>query len=218
MSVEPTIDGEEGDAALVRACLEGAPGAFERLVERHRRVVYHAIRAALECTGARGDAELCDDAFVRVFSTLAAERMKVLRSFRGRARLATFLVVIARRVALRAFSEARPHPFAAPLEEREVELADPAADPALRAECEEVQGLLRRSIAALPPREALAIRLFYDEGLGHREIGAAIGVPVTHVGQILARAREKMRAPLDPRAGGPRKPRVIRVRPRRTNG
>jgi RNA polymerase sigma-70 factor (ECF subfamily) len=191
----PEIEGET-DAALVRACLDGAPGAFERLVERHRRVVYHAIRAALARTGARGDADLCDEAFVRVFSALAAARMKALRRFEGRSRLSTFLVVVARRVALRVFSEARPRLPGAVPERRGDDPVDLAPGPSERAEREEARALVREVVGLLPPRDALAIRLFYEHDLGHREIGAVLGVPVTHVGQILARAREKLRAPL----------------------
>jgi RNA polymerase sigma-70 factor (ECF subfamily) len=190
---------QDSDAALIRACLEGAPGAFERLVEDHRRVVFHAIRSALDRTSARDDAELQDEAFVRVFSTVAADGMKVLRNFQGRSRLATFLVVVARRVTLRTLAELRPRiagqPAAAPLE-RGVEAPDPGPGPAERAEREEVRALVRASVAGLSPRDALAIQLFYEEGLGHREIGSVIGVPVTHVGQILARAREKLRTRL----------------------
>jgi RNA polymerase sigma-70 factor (ECF subfamily) len=194
---------DESDRALIRACLDGAPGAFERLVERHRRLVYHAIRAALDRRGAREDQELCDEAFVRVFSALAVDGMKVLRSFQGRSRLATFLVVVARRTALRTLADLRPRragPEGAAWEGRLAEPLDPGPDPAERAEREEARALLRESLAALAPRDALAIRLFYDEGLGHKEIGAVLGVPVTHVGQILARAREKLRGLLD-RAG-----------------
>lgn len=198
-------DDRAGDAELIRACLAGAPGAFERLIEQNRRVVYHAIRGALERAGARDDAELCDEAFARTFATLAQADMKVLRSFQGRSRLATFLVVIARRVALRALADLRPRRPDAPAPVTTgaggaPEPADTAPDPAARAEREEVRALVRESIDALSYRDGLAIRLFYDDDLSHREIGAILGVPVTHVGQILARAREKIRAKLE-RAG-----------------
>jgi RNA polymerase sigma-70 factor (ECF subfamily) len=200
----PDDDTEESDEALIRSCLERAPGAFERLVERHRRVVYHAVRTALERTGAREDAELADEAFVRVFSALAEGDMKALRSFRGQSRLGTFLVVVARRTALRLFAERRPRSGRLPPQPLDGpgghEPFDPAPDPSARAEHEEERALVRASVAELPPRDALALRLFYDQDLSHREIGRILGVPVTHVGQILARAREKLRKRLD-RAG-----------------
>src|SRR4051794_28065716 len=127
---------DESDAALVRACLDGAPGAFERLVETHRRVVYHAIRTALDRTSARDDAELQEEAFVRVFSTIAGDGMRTLRSFQGRSRLATFLVVVARRVALRTLAELRPRlagqPATVPLD-RGGEALDAGPGPAERA-------------------------------------------------------------------------------------
>jgi RNA polymerase sigma factor (sigma-70 family) len=120
--------------------------------------------------------------------------MKVLRSFEGRSRLATFLVVVARRTALRTLADLRPQVSGRAVA---TEPLDPAPDPAERAEREEARALVRESIGTLGERDALAIRLFYEQNLSHREIGAALGVPVTHVGQILSRAREKLRARLD---------------------
>ena len=91
----------EHEATLLRACLDGEPGAFDRLIERYRGLVHHAVRAALARTGAARDEELFDEAVVRVYTTLAENDMKVLRSFQGRSRLGTFVTVVARRVALR---------------------------------------------------------------------------------------------------------------------
>ncbi|GIW71863.1 MAG: hypothetical protein KatS3mg102_1405 [Planctomycetota bacterium] len=186
--------GEHDERALIEACLAGAPGAFERLIRRYARLVHHAVRLALERTGARHDSELHEEAFVRVFSALAADDMKALRAFRGRARLSTFLAVIARRIALRTLGELRPGRQAAPLgtDGESAEPADPKPGPAERAERAEVRAAVRQALRTLPARDALAIRLFYEEGLGHREIGAILGVPPTHVGQILARARRKL--------------------------
>jgi RNA polymerase sigma-70 factor (ECF subfamily) len=191
--------GEEDDAALIRACVAGAAGAFERLVERHARIVHHAIGVVLERAGARDDADLRDEAFVRTFSTLAADRMKALRSFEGRARLSTFLVVVARRVALRTLSEMRPRRADGTTTQpttAATDPVDPGPGPGRRAEVEEERALVREHLATLPARDALALRMFYEDDRSHREIGAVLGVPVTHVGQILARAREKLKTRL----------------------
>jgi len=208
---ESVTVGDEGgeraeDAALVRSCLEGVRGAFEGLIERHRRVVHHAVRAALGRAGARPDPEICDESFARAFSTLAEADMRALRSWRGDAKLSTFLVVIARRAALRVLGERRQgtpaavQGGAASLSlDQEGAPGEPAArdaDPAERASEAELRALLRSELAALSHRDALVLRLFYDEGLKHREIGKVIGVPTTHVGQILSRARDKLKARL----------------------
>ncbi len=200
----------DDDRDLIRACLEGAAGSFKRLMERHRRVVEHAVRCALERVGARGDAELADEAFVRTFSSLAEGDMNALRSFEGRSRFATFLVVVARRSALRLAAERRPLATrtAGGAEDASAEPVDPGPDPSERAEREEVRALVRASIGALSTRDALAIRLFYENGAGHREIATILGVPVTHIGQILARAREKLRGRLE-RSGLAEDPRRV---------
>jgi RNA polymerase sigma factor (sigma-70 family) len=111
--------------------------------------------------------------------------------------------VVARRPALRLIGERRPA-RTRPLPHdgsdggaHASELADPAPGPAERVEREEAQAVVREAVATLSHRDALAIRLFYENELSHKQIGMVIGVPVTHVGQILARAREKLRARLD---------------------
>jgi RNA polymerase sigma factor (sigma-70 family) len=192
----------DSDDALVADCVAGGARAIDALVERHGPVMRLAIRTALTRAGAGLDVDLAEEAFARVIATLVERDAKVLRSFGGRSRLGTFLAVVARRTAMRLLEERRP------LAERALRVpaeavADAAATeagPFERAAGEEEREIVRKAVAALAPRDALALRLFYERGLGHREIGVILKVPVTHVGQILARAREKLREPLD-RAG-----------------
>jgi RNA polymerase sigma factor (sigma-70 family) len=204
----------EDEGALLRACLEGDGAAFERLVARHRRLVEQAVRRALAASGAAGDDDLCEEAAASAFSTLAEDDFRVLRSFAGRSRLSTFVAAVAARVALRTLERRRPRggrragvlgAGAGADADGAPEPVAPGPGPRERAEAEEERAIVREAVALLSPRDALALRLFYEQGLGHREIGAVLGVPVTHVGQILARAREKVRVRIERaglRAGG----------------
>ena len=56
------------EAALVHACLAGRPGAFDLIVERHRRSVY---QICYRFTGNHEDAsDLSQDVFIRAYRGL----------------------------------------------------------------------------------------------------------------------------------------------------
>ena len=62
-----------GEADLVAACLSGRPGAFDLIVERHRRTVY---QLCYRFVGNHEDAsDLSQDVFLRAF--------RGLRNFKG---------------------------------------------------------------------------------------------------------------------------------------
>src|SRR6185312_2639487 len=92
-ATEPTF-GELGEAALIEACLEGRSGAFDVIVERHRRTVY---QLCWRFVGNHEDAsDLSQDIFLRAY--------KGLRSFRGQSSLATWLYRIGVNVCLNRMS------------------------------------------------------------------------------------------------------------------
>src|SRR5436190_2483298 len=98
-----------GEADLVAACLNGAPGAFDVIVERHRRSVYQLCYRFM---GNHEDAsDLSQDVFLRAY--------KGLKNFKGDAALGTWLHRIAvnaclNRVAVKTPQsepiDERPHP------------------------------------------------------------------------------------------------------------
>src|SRR5436309_13027930 len=135
---EPTTDGAvnrpatepadslEGvdEAALVEAALAGRPGAFDAIVERHRRSVY---QLCYRFVGNHEDAsELSQDVFLRAY--------RGLRRFRGESSLATWLYrigvnVCLNRVAVKSLATE-------PLDEREPvdDGAETVSERMLRAE------------------------------------------------------------------------------------
>src|SRR6516162_6581460 len=75
---------------LVVACLDGRPGAFDLIVERHRRSVY---QVCYRFVGNHEDAsDLSQDVFLRAY--------RGLRNFRGGSSLATWLYRIGVNVCL----------------------------------------------------------------------------------------------------------------------
>jgi RNA polymerase sigma-70 factor (ECF subfamily) len=113
--------------------------------------------------------------------------MAVLRHFRGRSSLATYLTVIARRVVVRKLVEGRST----------VALGDMVA----QAESEEVEPEQRigdseevgRLLGQLQGSEATVVRMYHLEGKTYQEISRSVGMPENSVGPMLSRARAKLR-------------------------
>src|SRR6266511_3351737 len=89
--------GELSEAAIVAACLDGNTGAFDIIVERHRRAVY---QLCYRFAGNHEDAsDLTQDVFLRAF--------RGLRSFRGQSSIDTWLYRIGVNVCLNRVSSKR---------------------------------------------------------------------------------------------------------------
>src|SRR5712692_11555336 len=90
---EPPADqgfGELDEASLVGACLAGRPGAFDVIVERHRRSVYQLCYRFV--SNHEDASDLSQDVFLRAY--------RGLRNFRGQSSLATWLYRIGVNVCL----------------------------------------------------------------------------------------------------------------------
>ncbi len=181
----------EIDRNLLERCLQRKPRAWEDFVDRFMGLVVHVVNHTARARGVRLTPTDRDDLCAEVFLGTIKNEFAVLRNFRGKSSLATYLTVIARRVVVREvlsrMSAARlgdatsypvqdvpdPHP---PVEER---LGDH----------EEVERLL----GELPGAEAQVVRMYHLEGKSYQEISIAVGMPENSIGPILSRARSKMR-------------------------
>jgi RNA polymerase sigma-70 factor (ECF subfamily) len=157
--------GELTESALVEACLSGRPGAFDLIVERHRRTVY---QLCYRFVGNHEDAsDLSQDVFLRAY--------RGLRSFRGHSSLATWLYRIGVNVCLNRVSvktpptesiDDRPH-----IDSR----SESASDRLLR---DERAARVRAAIAELPrkQRATLILRTYHE--MSHQEIAEVLGSSV----------------------------------------
>jgi len=153
------------EASLVAACLEGTPGAFDVIVERHRRSVY---QLCYRYAGNHEDAsDLAQDVFLRAY--------RGLKRFRGQSSLATWLYRIAVNVCLNRVGAKRPQ--TEPIGEQQfVDLrAEPMPDRMLK---DERGARVRAAIAQLPPkqRSTLILRMYHE--MSHQEIADALGSSV----------------------------------------
>jgi len=163
-AAEPSF-AELGEADLVAACLSGRSGAFDVIVERHRRAVY---QLCYRFVGNHEDAsDLSQDVFLRAY--------RGLRNFRGRSSLGTWLYRIGVNVCLNRVSVKAPR--SEPIEAQEH--VDTRAElPSERLINEERAARVRAAIAQLPrkQRAALILRMYHE--MSHQEIAEVVGSSV----------------------------------------
>jgi RNA polymerase sigma-70 factor, ECF subfamily len=156
---------ELDEASLVEACASGRPGAFDVIVERHRRAVY---QLCYRFVGNHEDAsDLSQDVFLRAYRGLG--------KFRGGSSLATWLHRIGVNLCLNRVSR-KTSPTEAIDEQQHIDTrGESASDRILR---EERGAQVRRAIAALPPKQraTLILRMYHE--LSHEEIAGVLGSSV----------------------------------------
>ena len=150
---------------LIAAVLDGRLGAFDLIVERHRRPVYQICYRFL---GNHEDAsDLSQDVFLRAY--------RGLKAFKGNAALGTWLHRIAvntclNRVALKT-------PKGEPLDETEP--ADTTSEtPTERMLRDERAVRVRAAVAKLPAKQRAALILRTYQEKSHQEIADALGTSV----------------------------------------
>lgn len=186
------------DRALADAVRAGMPGAFERLVRTHQRLVWHVVQRLVRDT--EDTRELCQETFLQVH--------RHLHQYRGESRLATWIGRVAYHRALRHLERKRLDLVALADEgddDTEAWLAQ-AADPLdLEAQVADaqLQRHLQAAIEALPPLPRLLLTLYHLEELPIAEIAQITGVAAGTIKSHLFRARLRLRATLAQAAGRP---------------
>ena len=97
----------EIDRNLLDRCLNRKPRAWEDFVDRFMGLVVHVINHTAQCRSTNLSAADREDLAAEVFLAIVDNDMAVLRHFRGKSSLATYLTVIARRVVVRKLVEGR---------------------------------------------------------------------------------------------------------------
>jgi RNA polymerase sigma-70 factor, ECF subfamily len=159
---------ELDETALVAACVAGRRGAFDLLVERHRRSVY---QLCYRFTGHHEDAsDLSQDVFLRAY--------RALHKFRGQSSVSTWLYRIGVNVCLtRASARAQPTEAAQPIDEAQIVDARMESAPE-RLVRQERAARVRAAIARLPKRQRATLVLRTYQELSHQEIADILGITV----------------------------------------
>ena len=159
---------ELDEPGLVGACLAQRAGAFDLIVERHRRAVY---QLCYRFVGNHEDAsDLSQDVFLRAY--------RGLRSFRGQSTLATWLYRIGVNVCLnRVGARTTLDKLTEPIDEQQ--FVDVGAEsPSDRLLRDERAARVRAAIAQLPrkQRATLILRTYHE--MSHQEIADVLGSSV----------------------------------------
>lgn len=175
----------EFDRNLLQSCLAREPRSWENFVDRFLGLVLHVVNHTATSRSVRLSDPDREDLVSEVFLAIVREDFAVLRQFRGKSSLATYLTVVARRVVVRQLMKRGTVAV-----NSHVDVDAVATDLESRiSDREEVERLLSK----LPDNEARVVRMYHLEGKSYGEISSSVGMPENSVGPMLSRARSKMR-------------------------
>jgi len=174
------------DGALLDRLRAGEARAFEELVIAYQHRVFGV---AMRMLGNAAEAEeVAQEAFLRAHRAIA--------SFRGEAKLSTWLYGIASRLCLNRLGSSERR-LTRQGEETLDRLAEAGADPAAELERSEMEQALHRAIAELPDERRIVVVLRDLEGLSYEEIAAALDLELGTVRSRLHRARMDLKGKLE---------------------
>jgi RNA polymerase sigma-70 factor (ECF subfamily) len=196
------------DRSILQRLLQHDSGAWNDFVDRFLGIIYHTIHYSAHLRSNPLTPELVEDIAQEILTQLAANDYTLLRQFRSKSSLATYLTVIGRRISVRELvKRVGTTRKALPSEYRAKQQQPAAATESAKAEAvpddeeavtgarlgleqlERVQKLLRK----LPSREREVVRLFYLEGRSFEEISIELNIAVKEIGPILKGARKLLR-------------------------
>lgn len=182
----PTSPAELDELTIARA-QRGDERARRALVERYQRPVFAIISRMLHGRPGAPVEDLAQETFLKVFRALPGFDRS------GPARLSTWILTIATRLAIDELRRKRP--AAEPL--------DPAAEPAsgatadADAERRRLAALLQKAIEDLPPEYRAAFMLREYHELEYAEISESLKIDLGTVKSRLSRARAALRRALE---------------------
>jgi RNA polymerase sigma-70 factor (ECF subfamily) len=183
----------ESDRQAVTLVVNGDGAAFQSLVERHSKYVFHV---AYRLTGSSQDAEdVVQETFLKAYRQLSR--------FEARADFRTWLHRITVNCSIDYIRARRSREIAHDLEDLEgAAAADPGGSaqpsPDRMALSAEIEQRVRDAMAGLTAMERAAFMLRHVEGRPIREVAAALGLKTEAAKNSIFRAVRKMRAALEP--------------------
>ncbi len=153
------------EADLIAACLDGRPGAFDLIVERHRRPVYQICYRFMN--NHEDASDLSQEVFLRAY--------RGLKNFKGNAALGTWLHRIAVNACLNRVAVKTPK--SEPIED-EQHVDTRSETPTERILRDERAVRVRAAVAQLPTKQRAALIMRTYEERSHQEIAQALGTSV----------------------------------------
>lgn len=153
------------EADLVAACVAGRSGAFDLVVERHRRAVYQICYRFM--SNHEDASDLSQEVFLRAYRGLGR--------FKGESALGTWLHRVAVNVCLNRVAAKAPKTES--IEERQFvdERSESPTDLVLRGERAE---RVRDAVAQLPAKQRAALILRTYQEMSHQDVARTLGTSV----------------------------------------
>ncbi len=178
------------EKSLLKECLAGSAGAWERFTERYTPSAAAAAGRVFARTAQGSQQADIDDVVQATFSRLLEDDGASLRRFRWRCSLSTYVAVAAARAAYDLAGDRIKHETSAPSVEALSDfLPDESAGPEEAASTSELREAVGQAISSLPAASALTARLYYLEGWSLVRIAAFRRVPYNTAAGNLLRAR-----------------------------
>lgn len=187
---------DDADIAAMKRLAAGEDKALEELVERHKRVV---LNIAYRYTGDSVAAEdLAQEAFIRVY--------QARKRYKPSAKFSTWLYRIVSNLCLSALRKEqvrKAYSLDSALETQEGEFRTDRSNvetgsPGARLEREELAGVVREAVQALPENQRIAVILNRYASLGYQEVAKSMGLSSMAVKSLLNRARNNLKEKLSP--------------------
>lgn len=190
-----TRDMQADDKGLIQRCKQGELEAFNELVARYEKLVFHV---AYRLSGNYDDAnDVAQEAFIRVFNSIG--------TFRGDANFTTWLYRIVTNVYLDERKKAKSHMQTSiddyiELEENSVsrQIVDDGPTPEQSVQKMERDQILQQAIMSLPEYQRVMIVLYHTQGKSYEEIAEIMNLAIGTVKSRLNRARLALKEKLLP--------------------
>ena len=173
------VPSEASDQALIQAVADGDKRAFKMLYVRHHVRVF---RFVMRLVGNEPTAE-------EVVNEVFLEAWRHAQDFRGRSRVTTWLLSIAR---FKIISECRRRSEAQLDEAVAAVIEDPGDPPSISMEKHERSDILQECLAKLTPIHREVINLIYYQGRNVEEVARFTGAPVSTIKTRMHYARSRM--------------------------
>jgi RNA polymerase sigma factor (sigma-70 family) len=152
------------DQELIEKFQKGDECAFNELVRKYQKQVYHVIFNLMNSHDETLD--LSQDVFIRAYNGLQA--------FRGESNFFTWLYRIAVNLSLNALKKRKLRQMFS-LESIGFSIRAKEPTPDQKAEKAEIVSLLESAIVKLPPKQKMVFTLRYYQQLSHAEIAEILG-------------------------------------------
>lgn len=180
------------DEKLIKSALAGEQHAYQELLERYQKTVFHIVVRIIRNSDDAQD--LVQETFMRAFNTL--------ESYRSEFRFSTWLCKIAancsidylRKKKIKAFSMDKP--LQTKNGSMEIELEDRSANPEEKLLRKQRLMSIEDAIEELPDKYREVIVYRHHDDKSYEEIAGILGVPIGTVKARIFRARELLKKKL----------------------